>query len=285
VGFDELGPRERERYTHLCVDLTVENERSEAITEIRARLKQRGSTLASVVLVNGTGFLDSELEGRPDLAERMEALNLTAPLHLLEGLIDCFEANAPILYYSGLLAHPNTQVPCVARHGDVKRRAADALRARWPERLKLVMPGTYRTEMVLGNIGRDTAMLEWFAVPLSNPLARGGLSDHVAKHALQPHRDVPDSLIYPRLTRLLVTKNTPEQLQRSLPGALQRAVRSVLAETGQTDAQHDARVRLLKEQQLYGAEFPYDDILSTRLWPTWASRLYAGSLRAVRMVD
>ena len=284
-GLSGLGEQERARYTHLSVDLTDASQRASLVGDVRELLDGQGARLASVALVNGTGFLDTEVAERPELADRMEALNVTAPTEITEGLRNHMEPTAPILYYSGLLTHPNAHVPVVEKHAEVKRKAADRLGRAWPDRFKLVMPGAYRTRMLLDAIVRESAMLEWFAVPLSDPYARGGLSDVVARYALRAASSVPKTIVRPRLTRLLLTTNTAEQLLESLPGAIRRAARGILAETGQTDAQHDERVRYLKGRRLYGDKFPYDSILSSRLWSAGMSSFYASSLRAVRLVD
>lgn len=284
-GYARLSDAQRVRYVHLQGDLSESEGQVLVARGARETIARAGGTLAAIALVNGTGYLDTEIERRPELDASMLALNVTAPLTLTEALEDLLEPTAPLLYYSGLLTHPSSSVPLLVRHAEVKKLAADALKARWPERTKLVMPGTYRTNMVLHSIVQQGAMLEWFTMPLSDPHACGGLSDAVAGYALGLAGNVPERVIFPRITRMLVEGNTARELQKSLPGAIRRAARGILDATGQTLEQHDRRVRFLEAQGLYGADFPYASILSDQLWPGWMSRAYAASLRLARMVD
>ncbi len=91
---------------------------------------------------------------------------------------------------------------------------------------------------------------------------------------------VPSQLIRPRINELLVSTNTADSMRKTLPAAIVRSARAVLAQTDQTDEDHDARVRHMQEHELYGADFPYEAILSRRLWPRWASVAFARLLLA-----
>lgn len=285
VGYGKLRPGQLDRYTHLSVDFSIEQERNDVIREIMARVNADAASIAALVLANGTGYLDTDVDSNPELRGLMELLNLIAPRHLIEGLSASMEKDGPIFYYSGLVTHPSIHDPVLRIHGEIKKRATAELRALLGERLKVIMPGAYRTEMLMSKIVERNALLEWFAIPLSDPYARGGISDFVAGHALRKQQHSPKQVIRPRMCHLLVTLNNAEGVIKSLPGAIRRAARGVLAETGQTDAQHDARVEYFKEHALYGRDFPYDSILSRRLWPTWLSQVYAGSMRAAGLLN
>lgn len=283
-GIDRLSPSQLARYSHLSVDFSDPAQRASIVEDIVQRVRSEGGSIAALLLVNGTGYIDTDVDAQPELGELMEVLNLTAPRQLVDGLMSTLEPDAPIFYYSGLVTHPNIHDPVLRIHGEIKKRAAAALRAQLGDRLKVMMPGAYRTEMLTKNIVRENALLEWFAIPLSDPYASGGISDLVARHALLPQQKFPDKVIRPRMCHLLVTLNDAEGVIKSLPGAIRRAARGVLEETGQTDAQHDARVRYFKERKMYGEAFPYDSILSSRLWPAWLSKAYAASMRAARLL-
>ena len=282
---DRLTPSQAARYRHLRVDFSDGEQRAKVTADILSSIRESRGSLAALLLVNGTGYIDTDVEKSPELRELMETLNLTAPQELIEGLRPVLEREAPIFYFSGLVTHPNIHDPVLRIHGEIKKRAAALLRGQLGDRLKIMMPGAYRTDMLTKNIVRENALLEWFAIPLSDPYVPGGISDLVARHALRPHHRFPKAVIRPRMCHLLVTLNDAEGVIASLPGAIRRAARGVLAETGQTDAQHDARVRYFKEHQLYGESFPYDSILSDRLWPAWASKAYAASMRSARLLN
>ncbi|WP_164478342.1 Rossmann-fold NAD(P)-binding domain-containing protein [Mycolicibacterium stellerae] len=283
-GYEALGGAERARHIHLRIDLSDEGQRAQAIQEILALVRESGGGLVSLVLVNGSGYFDSDLQADPALNDRMEVLNVTGPLDLVKGLATHCEDDAPIFYFSGVLTHPSIRDPVLRRHAACKKRAVADLQALVGDRLKVVMPGAYRTAMLTRNITRQDALLEWYAVPIADPYARGGLPDVVAKYATLAHHRCATTIIRPRLSRLVVTTQTAEELANMLPGAIRRAARAILADTGQTDADHDARVDYFRRTKLYGNDFPYDRITSTHLWPAWLSRSYAASLSAAHLL-
>jgi NAD(P)-dependent dehydrogenase (short-subunit alcohol dehydrogenase family) len=283
-GYGALGGAERARYIHLRIDLSDKGQRANAIAETLALVRDGGGRLVSLVLVNGTGYFDSELRADPALNDRMEVLNVTGPVDLVKGLATHCEGDAPIFYFSGVLTLPSIRDPLLRGHAAWKKRAVAALQELLGDRLKVMMPGAYRTAMLTKHITRQDALLEWYAVPIADPYARGALPDVVAKYATVAHHRCATTIIRPRLIRLAVTTHTAEEFAETLPGAIRRAARAILADTGQTDAHHNARVAYFRRTKLYGDDFPYDRITSAHLWPVWLSRSYAASLGAARLL-
>jgi hypothetical protein len=277
VGHDQLSDAERTRYVRVRADLGDPSAVSAALAEVARRLRADGGRLRSLLLVNGTGFLDSQVRADPGLHRLMEQLNVHTPLSLVRGVQkrrELLEPGMRVFYYSGLVTHPNVTDPLLRMHAALKKEAVAQLRALCGEQLTCVMPGAYMTPMLARTIVRRDSLLEWYALPVGDPYARGGLADVVAKLAVSAIPDAPATLIRPRISGLLV-RQKPADLLASLPAAIVRCARAVLAQTGQSDAEHDARVTYLQENEVYGADFPYDRIKSDRLWPHWASAAYA----------
>ena len=280
-GYRSLPATSRDRYTHVRADLSVEEGVRDALEQTRGIVKTAGGSISALYLVNGTGFLDTEARARPALLTLMTQLNETAPMMLLAGLLDepsVVRPEAPVFYFSGVVTHPSIRDPLLTFHADVKRRAAASLRERFGPRLKVVMPGAYRTAMLEHAIARPDALLEWFAVPIADPYARGGLLDWLARQSQKPHPHCPETVIRPRISKLLVELCSAERLRRVLPSAIRRSARTVLHQIGQTDAHHDARVSYMADHRLYGDDFPYQSILSSRLWPSWLSLAQSGAM-------
>lgn len=283
VGFDQLSAAQRGRYVRLRADLS----RPEEVAALGSRItrlvgKERGK-VRSLLLVNGTGFLDSQVRDDPALHALMEQLNVHTPLALVRSLSDTpTEPGLRVFYYSGLVTHPNVTDPLLRMHAALKKQAVSELRALCGERLTCVMPGAYMTPMLARTIVRRDSLLEWYALPVGDPYAKGGLADAVAKLAVAPRAEAPETLIRPRISGLLV-RQKPDDLLASLPSAIVRCARAVLAQTGQSDAQHDERVAYLERNRIYGADFPYDRIKSDRLWPRWASVVYARVLSGLAL--
>jgi NAD(P)-dependent dehydrogenase (short-subunit alcohol dehydrogenase family) len=276
VGYPQLSRAERARYLRVRADLADPEAVRRALAETMALLARDQGRLRALLLVNGTGFLDSQVREDPALHTLMEQLNVRTPVALVRALRaepERVESGLRVFYYSGLVTHPNVTDPLLRMHAALKKEAVAQLRALCGMQLTCVMPGAYMTPMLARTIVRRDSLLEWYALPVGDPYARGGLADEVARLAVSRGR-APETLIRPRISGLLV-KQDPDALLASLPSAIVRCARAVLAQTGQSDAEHDARVAYLQENALYGAAFPYDRIRSNKLWPRWASVAYA----------
>ncbi len=145
VGWAELAPRDRERYRRYRVDLADEAAVDRAIDEVLQDVRAAKSTIRAVVLANGTGWLDSELERNPSLPPLMQRLNVATPVQLTTRLGEergrAVDAEARLLYYSGLVTHPSVIDPLLTHHAALKHEAVEALRQIWGERVTSVMPG------------------------------------------------------------------------------------------------------------------------------------------------
>jgi hypothetical protein len=283
VGYAQLSPAQRARYVRLRVDLSRPEEVDAAPARIARLVTKDAGKVRALLLVNGTGYLDSQVEADPALHDLMEQLNLRAPLALGHGItqVPC-EAGLRVFYFSGLVTHPNVTDPLLKLHAALKKRAVAELRALLGGRLTCVMPGAYMTPMLARTIVRRDSLLEWYALPVGDPYAKGGLAEVVAQLAVARAAKAPETLIRPRISGLLV-RQKPDDLLASLPSAIVRCARAVLAQTGQSDAEHDARVAYLEQHRVYGADFPYARIKSERLWPRWASLAYARVLSGLAL--
>jgi NAD(P)-dependent dehydrogenase (short-subunit alcohol dehydrogenase family) len=277
VGYGQLSLAERTRYARVRADLSDPDSVTAALSRVSGIVADAGGRLRSLLLVNGTGFLDSQVRADPALHPLMAQLNVHAPVALVRGIQQqgaLAEPGLRIFYYSGLVTHPNVTDPLLRMHAALKKQAVAQLRTMCGQRLTCVMPGAYMTPMLARTIVRRDSLLEWYALPIGDPYAKGGLADVVAKLAVSTAPDAPQTLIRPRISGLLV-RQKPDRLLASLPAAIVRCARAVLAQTGQSDEEHDARVSYLQENRVYGEDFPYDRIKSDRLWPHWASVAYA----------
>ena len=284
TGWSTFTSEQQSRFTHLSADLSDAAQVDEVIYGIEKVLAKEGGRIASLILVNGTGFLDPDVKSDPKLGDLMEALNIRSPKRCVEGLMAHLEPTAPVFYFSGIVTHESIRDPLLRTHAEMKRRAVRELGGMLGERLKVVMPGAYLTHMLEKNVKRIDALLEWYAVPIADPYAEGGLTDLIARLAALPAARSAPTIVRPRISRWLVNTHSAEQLERLLPGAIRRAARAVLAQTGQRDADHDARVAHFKRTRLYGDHFPYDSITSQRLWPAWLSGFYARTLRLLSLL-
>jgi NAD(P)-dependent dehydrogenase (short-subunit alcohol dehydrogenase family) len=283
VGYEHLSPAQRARYVRLRVDLSCPEDVAATSPHIARIVGKDGGKVRALLLVNGTGFLDSQVKADPALHTLMEQLNVRAPVALVRGLAQApSEPGLRVFYYSGLVTHPNVTDPLLKMHAALKKQAVSELRALCAERLTCVMPGAYMTPMLARTIVRRDSLLEWYALPVGDPYAKGGLAEVVAKLAVAADAEAPEMLIRPRISGLLV-RQKPEHLLASLPAAIVRCARAVLAQTGQSDAEHDARVAYLEQNRVYGADFPYDRIKSERLWPRWASLAYVRVLSGLAL--
>jgi hypothetical protein len=279
-GYAALSAAERARYVRVRTDLGDPSAVTATLSEVARLVSGDAGRVRALLLVNGTGFLDSQVRADPGLHTLMEQLNVHTPLALardLQARRTLIEPSMRVYYYSGLVTHPNVSDPLLRMHAALKKEAVAQLRTLYGERLTCVMPGAYLTPMLARTIVRRDSLLEWFALPVGDPYARGGLADVVAKLAVSTTQEAPETLIRPRISGLLV-RQKPDDLLASLPSAIVRCARAVLEQTGQSDKQHDERVEYLQTHQVYGADFPYDRIKSARLWPRWASVAYASVL-------
>ncbi|MCB9556322.1 MAG: hypothetical protein H6707_09490 [Deltaproteobacteria bacterium] len=281
---DQLTPTQLERYEHVRADLAIDTEVERVVGEISQRVQTDDGMIASIILVNGTGYLDTDVAENPQLVPLMETLNIRTPLALAKGLEPLLEPTAPIFYFSGVVAHPSITDPSLRTHAGIKKRAVREFQETFPDRAKVVMPGAYETAMLRRNIVRRDAPLEWYSMPMSNPFARRGIADYIARMSIRPTAKVPSPIIRPRGVRLLVGTHSNEALRRSLPRAIRMTARTVLSQTGQCEQDHDQRVEYFRSRQAYGEGFPYEALVAERLWPAWASRAYVGMLRTFRML-
>jgi hypothetical protein len=282
-NIETMEPSQRSRYIHLSADLM--NDLAPLVTEIGNAFAGTSGALKSLMLVNGTGYLDSMVEENPDLRAIMQRLSYDAPLELIKQLqaARLMNRDTSVYYYSAVASHPSISDPNLRIHATIKKSTVKELTSVLDGCFTTVMPGAYKTEMLLRNIKRKDSILEWFTLPIADPYRKGGISNVVAQYALSS-KPQPKRIIRPRSTKILVTIHNASSLKKGLPKAIQRAARGVLKQVGQSIEEHDARVMHAKELKLYGDAFDYDSIMSQKLWSEKKSLFYSKALDVVGLM-
>jgi len=276
---DVLDEKQKKRFVHLQYDLQESLE--PLVEKIEACIKDGNGILLSLIMVTGTGFLDSEVTMNPDLKNTMIRLNYGAQVELMDELKrrSLLLSTTQIFYFSALVTHPSITDPLLQIHAGIKSEAVTILSDHCGRQLTVVLPGAYKTDMLMRIIQRKDSLLEWFGLPLADPYERGGLAHLISQKSLSGSAPKNSEIIRPLGCKVLVTTFSANSLQKLLPSAIRRTARSVLKQIGQNDQDHDERVRYAKELNVYGEQFEYDSILSNRLWSEKKSLRYARCLQ------
>jgi short-subunit dehydrogenase len=201
VGYDQLSAAERARYVRVRADLSCPSAVSAALAEVFRIVSANSGRLRALLLVNGTSFLDSQVQNEPALRAQMEQLNVHTPVAFALGVEQRCELAEPgmrVFYYSGWATRPSLSDPLSSMHAALKKEAVAQLREICHEQLTCVMPGAYLTPTLARTITRRDSSLEWYALHVGDPYARGGMADVVAKLAVS-RADAPETLTRPRI--------------------------------------------------------------------------------------
>lgn len=221
-------------------------------------LKVTGGRIFSLVHVAGAGEIGNDLDKHP----RMGKMNAVVPVELTDRLLGALDSNGPIVYTSSLAAHPNarTPFPTLQAYISSKKIAVAELRALVGNRLKIVYPGGYDTTMMARSIEDVKAPLEWFAACPSDPYARFGIADCVAKRAITPASEGPSEIAKPLVAGAFVTRASGETQRELLPEMIRLSAPSVIGKYRLDSEGYDRMVGYHQESDNYGPNFPYDSL-------------------------
>ncbi len=276
---DRLTANQKSHFYHLSADFMQST--STLIEQVGDLIASNQGYLKSVILVTGSGFLDSEIETNPELEEVLLRLNYGVQVELVEALLQTqlMTAETHLVYFSAMITHDSINDPLLLIHEKVKKKTTRWLHQTLGNQLSVVLPGAYQTDMLMRIIVRKDSLLEWFSFPLADVNDVRGIGRKVALLALSNKKLKYRSYICPRGIKGLVSVASAKTIRKLLPFAIRQTSRTVLHQIGQTDEDHDRRIEHAKTLQLYGNTFPYDSIKSNRLWSLRSSLFLTGVMR------
>lgn len=268
-------------YQHISADLMVED-LGPLIEEI---LRATQGRIFSLVHVAGAGEIGNNLYENNHECRRMRRMNSEAPVELTSGLQEALDPTGSVVYTSSLAAHPNvgTQFPTLKAYIDSKKMAAANLKDLVRERLKIVYPGAYDTAMMTGSIRDIRAPLEWFAASPSNPYARGGIADCVAKRAVTPANEGSSEIARPLVAGAFVARTSGETQRKFLPDMIRLSAPSVIGRHKLTPYEYDRIVEYHESGGNYGTNFPYDSVKFKNLHHVFG-RVQTAALRVLGLI-
>lgn len=276
-----LPSRFPDTYQHISADLMAED-LAPLIEEI---LRATQGRIFSLVHVAGAGEIGNDLYENSHECRRMRRMNSEAPVELTSGLQEALDPTGSVVYTSSLAAHPNvgTQFPTLKAYIASKKMAAANLKDLVRERLKIVYPGAYDTAMMTGSIRDIRAPLEWFAACPSNPYARFGIADCVAKRAVTPSHKGPSEISRPLVAGAFVTRTSGETQKKLLPDMIRLSAPSVIERYGLDPDSYNEMVNFHKANENYDPDFPYDSLKFENLHHV-LGRVQTAVLRALGLV-
>ena len=259
LGFARTSVENSPGFQHREADLSSDKGVRYAIGQIEEWAGDDGITI-----VGNAACLarDSDGVGKTD---EMSRTNVDGHRELVRGLTSRLVRVVEIGSLAGVDGTPFAEL---GKYGQTKVDAVNQVREIvGSDRFRVVHPGLIDTGMMSNVVeevkkGNGVFPLEWLAVP---PVSPDQIARVVARMVLKG-KDGPASIGSPSVAALFVSLSRDTQM-KLLPLFIGLNARLILQQMTMTPPQHDAHIRKHKELEIYGKNFPYDDLMSAKLFP------------------